>query len=96
MKHTDLTLPIELNELREILVKNGVTKASVFGSYARNEVRADSDLDLLVTIAPGKSYLDLGGLQDELDKKLPGGVDIATKINKHFAPYIENELVEIL
>jgi predicted nucleotidyltransferase len=96
MKQTDITLPIEIEKLRTILRKNGVAKASVFGSYAKGEARTDSDLDLLVTLAPNKTYMDLGGLQYELDQILPGGVDIATKLNRHFEPYIKNDLVEIL
>jgi len=96
MKPADIKLPIDIADLRELLIENGVSKASVYGSYARNEAKADSDLDLLVTLAPGKSYLDLGGLQYELDQRLPGGADIATRLNKHFEPYIKDELVEIL
>lgn len=96
MKRADIKFPIDIADLRKLLIQHGVSKASVYGSYARNEAKANSDLDLLVTLAPGKSYLDLGGLQYELDKKLPGGADIATRLNKHFEPYIKDELVEIL
>ncbi|HEY1644907.1 MAG TPA: nucleotidyltransferase domain-containing protein [Candidatus Saccharimonadales bacterium] len=93
---TDIQLPIELDELLSMFDKHGVIHASVFGSYARGEATADSDLDLLVELAPDRSYLDLGGLQYDLDELLPGGVDIATKLNKHFEPYITPDLIEIL
>ncbi len=96
MTTTDLQLPIPIETLREILKAHGVKKASVFGSYARGEARANSDLDLLVTLAPGKTYLDLGGLQFELEQRIPGGVDVTTKLNKHFEPYIKPDLVKIL
>jgi predicted nucleotidyltransferase len=89
-------LPLDLSELREMLIRGGVVRASVFGSYARGEATPESDLDLLVELAPGKTYLDLGGLQYELEKKVPGGVDITTRLNKHFASYIKPDLVEIL
>jgi uncharacterized protein len=91
-----LQLPIDIDELRHILRVHGVVKASVFGSYARGEATPESDLDLLVEMAPGRTYLDLGGLQYDLEKKIPNGVDIATKLNRHFEPYIRPELVEIL
>jgi uncharacterized protein len=91
-----LQLPVELAELRSILQAHGVVGASVFGSYARGDATPESDLDLLVTLDSGKSYLDLGGLQYELEQKIPGGVDITTKLNPHFEPYIRPELVEIL
>ncbi len=91
-----LQLPMSIDELRSLLKAHGVVKASVFGSYARGEATPQSDLDLLVELAPGKTYLDLGGLQYDLEKKIPSGVDITTKLNRHFEPYIRPELVEIL
>jgi len=91
-----LSLPIELDELRRLLRQYGVVKASVFGSYARGEAKPASDLDLLVQLAPGRSYFDLGGLQYELEERLPGGVDLVTRLNRHFEPYITPELVPIL
>ena len=91
-----LSLPMSLDELQTILRANGVIKASVFGSFARGEATAESDLDLLVTLAPGKTYLDLGGLQYQLEQRVPGGVDITTRLNRHFAPFIQPDLVEIL
>lgn len=91
-----LNLPIGLEELRAILRSHGVIKASVFGSCSRGEYREGSDLDLLVTLDKGRTYLDLGGLQFELSRRIPGGVDIMTSINRHFEPYIREDLVEIL
>jgi predicted nucleotidyltransferase len=94
---SSLQLPVSLGELREMLRSHGVVRASVFGSYARGTaVRGSSDLDLLVQLGPGKTYLDLGGLQFDLEHKLGIKADLATKLNKHFEPYITPELVEIL
>ncbi|MFZ2545288.1 MAG: nucleotidyltransferase domain-containing protein [Candidatus Saccharimonadales bacterium] len=96
MTAQELQLPMQLADLRTILQSHGVVHASVFGSYARGDANEKSDLDLLVELAKDKTYLDLGGLQDELDGRLTGGVDITTRLNHHFAPYIDNDLVEIL
>jgi predicted nucleotidyltransferase len=96
MSEKNLNLPIELEELRTILRNHGVIKASVFGSYSRGEGRAESDLDLLVTLDEGRTYLDLGGLQFELSERISGDVDIMTRLNRHFEPYIRDDLVEIL
>ncbi len=96
MSIADLQLPIELTELHDLLKKHGVIHASVFGSYARGEATPDSDLDLLVELAPDRTLLDLGGLQYDLEARIPGGADVATKLNKHFEPYITPDLVEIL
>lgn len=96
MAQQTLTLPIPIDDLLALFRKHGIVKASVFGSYARGEATADSDLDLLVELAPDRTYLDLGGLQYELEEKIPGGVDLATKLNRHFEPYITPDLVKIL
>ena len=96
MISTELQLPLPLEELRSLLRKNGVKTASVFGSYARGDATAESDLDLLVELADGRTYFDLGGLQYELQERFSVRVDIATKLNRHFEPYITPELVSIL
>ena len=96
MLANELQLPIPLGELREILCRNGVKTASVFGSYARGEATSTSDLDLLVELADGKTYLDLGGLQYELQERFSIRADITTKLNRHFEPYITPDLVTIL
>ena len=93
---SELQLPIPIDELRSVLRKNGVKTASVFGSYARGEATPQSDLDLLVELAAGKTYLDLGGLQYELQERYAVKADIATKLNPYFEPYITPELVSIL
>ena len=93
---TDVNLPIELAELQRLFKKHGVLEASIFGSYARGEARSDSDLDILVKLAPDRNLFDLGGLQYDLDELLPGSIDVMTKLNKHFEPYITPDLVRIL
>ena len=96
MKTAKLDLPIQMDELRQLLQSNGVRRAFVFGSYARGEATDKSDLDLLVELENGKTYLDLGKLQYELEQNYSINADIATKLNKHFEPYITPELVNIL
>lgn len=91
-----LTLPLPLDELRHELRRHGVSKASIFGSYARGEARADSDLDILVKLVPGATYFDLGGLQYTLEQKTGRKVDITTRLNKHFAAYAQQDMVEVL
>jgi predicted nucleotidyltransferase len=92
----DLQLPIPIEELRGLLRKNGVKTASVFGSYARGDAIPGSDLDLLVELAYGRTYLDLGALQYKLQERYAVKADIATKLNHNFEPYITPELISIL
>ena len=48
--------------LIELARKRGIGNLRVFGSMARGDADADSDVDLLVTLPPGASALALGGL----------------------------------
>ncbi|HVA11561.1 MAG TPA: nucleotidyltransferase family protein [Candidatus Dormibacteraeota bacterium] len=97
MTTTELQLPIPIDELRAVLLRNGVKKASVFGSYARGEATSESDLDLLVELADGKNYLDLGGLQYELENQYSIKADIVLEgtLRKRIQPYVEREKVLI-
>ena len=76
-----------LEEIRRkilpILKKHGVTKASVFGSWARGESKEGSDLDILVELPEGKSLLDLARLKIELEERLDMGVDVLTYNSIH-------------
>ena len=65
-----------ITKIRRILKKSGATKAAVFGSYARNEQKKGSDIDILVEINDKKSLLDFIGIQLELEKALKKKVDL--------------------
>lgn len=65
-------------EVAEIASRHGVTSLRVFGSVARNADVEGSDLDLLVTLAPGRSLFDLGALTLELRDLLGIEVDVFT------------------
>ena len=49
-----------------VLRLHGARRTGVFGSYARGEADAGSDLNLLVELPPGASLLDLIGLEQDL------------------------------
>jgi len=51
----------------------------VFGSVARGDNTATSDVDLLVTPSTGCSLLDLGGLLEDLQELLGCRVDLVTE-----------------
>ncbi|HET6234480.1 MAG TPA: nucleotidyltransferase family protein [Acetobacteraceae bacterium] len=57
----------------------GARHVRVFGSAARGEADAQSDVDFLVELDSGRSLLDLGGLQFELEALLGRPVDVVTE-----------------
>jgi predicted nucleotidyltransferase len=95
MTATELQLPLPVDELRQTLKKYGVIHVQVFGSYARGDQTANSDLDLLIEGGPDFGFFDLMDLQAELEGRARVKVDVLTKIKKSFIPYIEPELVTI-
>lgn len=59
-----------------ILKKADVKKVAIFGSYARGEHTATSDIDILVDLPRGKTLLDLVGLEYDLEEALGKKVDV--------------------
>ena len=81
-----------------ILKKNGVTKAGIFGSYARGEAKKRSDIDMLVKTRKGMSLLDFVGIKLELEEKLQKKVDLVEYevIKPRIKEQILNEEVKIV
>jgi predicted nucleotidyltransferase len=62
-----------------ILKKNKVSRAGIFGSYARGEQSGNSDIDLLIKVEDKKfSLIDLIGIEMELKKAVGKKVDLIT------------------
>jgi len=59
-----------------ILKRYGVSKAALFGSTVRNQMRVDSDIDILVQIDTDISLLEFVGLKLELEEALKTSVDL--------------------
>jgi predicted nucleotidyltransferase len=56
----------------------GARDVRVFGSVARGEERPDSDIDILVTLEPGRTLMDLARLEARLEALLGRPVDVTT------------------
>ena len=54
----------------------GASNLRVFGSVARGEETADSDVDLLVDLAPGTGLLGLAALERDLSEILEAKIDV--------------------
>ena len=67
------------DQVLSIAERYGATNVRLFGSVARGEDDDQSDIDLIVDMAPGRSLFDLGGLLMELNALLGKRVDITTE-----------------
>lgn len=65
--------------IRRTALAHGAARVRVFGSRARGEVRAESDLDLLVDLEPERDLLDLVAVKQELEALLRCPVDVVTE-----------------
>ncbi|MHB8077884.1 MAG: nucleotidyltransferase family protein [Candidatus Krumholzibacteriia bacterium] len=75
----------------EIAQHHGVKSIRVFGSIARGEETADSDIDLLVTTGPNVSSWFPAGLILDLEALLGRHIDVVTEAGLN--PHIRNEVL---
>lgn len=66
------------NPITQAARRRGARDVRVFGSVARGDEGPDSDVDLLVTLEPGRTLLDLARLELELEELLGRPVDVVT------------------
>ena len=77
--------------IREVAARHGASQVRVFGSFARRTQQSDSDLDLLVDLAPGRSLLDLIAIQQDLEDLLGRRVDVVTA--RSLSPYLRDSVL---
>jgi predicted nucleotidyltransferase len=85
------------NEILNIAARYGASNVRIFGSVARGEDRADSDIDFLVDLEPHRTLFDLGGLYSDLHDLLGHRVDVVTEngISKYIRPQVLAEAVPL-
>lgn len=71
------------DKILQICRQHGASNVAVFGSVARGEDHATSDIDFLVDLEPERSLLDHIGLQQELHDLLGVRVDVVTRRGLH-------------
>ena len=91
--------PLSLDFIRQVLAEyfadKPVQRVEIFGSYARGEATADSDLDVLLSRTPDQclTLFDLVDFQDELERRLGLHVDLGTALSPFARPHIEPDLL---
>lgn len=66
-------------EVRRITESLGGSRVAVFGSVARGDDNDDSDVDLLVELAPDRDLLDVMTMEQELTDLLGVRVDVTSR-----------------
>jgi len=87
-----------LNLLREnerALRERGVTHAALFGSVARGEQRPDSDIDIMVEIAPEAAVgvYEYVGIVQFIEELFPAPVDVVERasLKRYVRPHAERD-----
>lgn len=65
-------------QLLDAAERHGISRLRVFGSLARGEAKASSDVDFLVDLRPGRTLLNLAAFRREATQILELPVDVAT------------------
>lgn len=66
-------------DILRVAANRGARNIRVFGSVARGENDARSDIDFLVDLEPNRSLFDLSGLLIDLEALLHTEVDVVTE-----------------
>jgi len=83
-----------MSELTEICRRNDVSMLGIFGSVARGEATAQSDVDLLVEFSKRKSLLSVISLERQLSGALGRKVDLLTEAA--LSPYLRSRILRDL
>jgi predicted nucleotidyltransferase len=81
----------------EIARRYGAHDVRIFGSVARGDATADSDLDIVVRFDPDRSLLDHGGLLMDLRELLGVKVDVVSEgaLQGRFGELVRKEAVPL-
>ena len=88
-------LPLSLDYIRQVLAEyfadKPVRRVQVFGSYARGEATAESDLDILLEMERpvGWNFLDYA---PALEQRLGIKVDLGTSLSDYMMRYVRQDL----
>lgn len=75
----DILLESRRDAILRLAREHGATHVRVFGSMARGDAGAHSDVDFLVELEQGCTLLDLGALLMDLQDMLHRKVDVLTE-----------------
>jgi len=75
------------NEIIRVAKNYHAENVRIFGSFVRNEMTEESDVDFLVKFSPQASLFDQEGLIEALSKLLQRKVDVVSE--RAISPYLQ-------
>jgi hypothetical protein len=80
-------------QIMKLACKYRARSVSVFGSCARGEMRADSDIDFLVDFEKDYRLLDIAGMMNGLEDLLGRNVDVVPRsaLREELKPFVLKE-----
>ena len=82
---------LPIGEILRVAHSHGARAVRVFGSRARGDATAESDLDLLISLEPGRSLLDVVAIKQDLEDLLGFSVDVVTEGG--LSPYLRDRIL---
>jgi len=95
--HRDDALRILTAAAPEIVRRFGIKRLRLFGSTARDEVREDSDVDILVEFEGPATFDGYFSLLHTLEDTLGCSVDLVTEkgLKERVRPYVEKDAIHV-
>ena len=89
---TSAKLKVKRNKIVQIAASHGAKNLRIFGSVARGQAKQSSDLDVLITLEPGRSLLDVVAIKQDLEDLLGCSVDVVTE--DAVSPHIREQVLK--
>ena len=82
---------------KTLVQRFGMVEVKLYGSFARNQVEDDSDVDILVRFDVPPDWRRYFGAQAYLEDLLGRPVDMAIdqELRAEVRPYVERELIDV-
>lgn len=90
VKSKQKDLSVLKKQIKNILQKHDITRAGIFGSYARGDQKKSSDIDIIIKPAKNMGF-GFAGLEIELSQKLKKKVDLVSY--NGLSPYLKDKIL---
>ena len=78
-------------EILKLATKHGAFNIRIFGSTARGTRTPRSDVDILVSMKPGRTFFDLVSLWQDLEELLGKKVDVVSE--NGLSPFLKDQIL---